>query len=184
MQEVSKGRTVSDASRRRLDIVVPLVPPSENKIRTITRAVMRGKLMVKPPMIIYTKDAHVFEELFKAYIQEHYWKECQVFSKGHTIYSAYVLTLRVYFETLVNKSWLLEGKNKAQTPYKKLDAPNRDKLIVDCFSAFLGIDDSLAMRAVFEKHMDPSFQGVEMSLVEVDPREFGIPEIFTRDTHE
>jgi len=161
---------------RRICVFVPLLPPSENKIRTITRAQMRGPKMIRPPMIIYTKEAQGWEVDFKAYLKAHHYASINTFRQGHTIHSVYSLTLRVFFETLVNKSWLSTGQSKAQTPYKRVDAPNRDKLVVDCFSSFLGIDDSLSMRVLIEKYMDPTVQGVELTLEEIDPRPFGIPD--------
>lgn len=136
---------------------------------------MRGSKMVRPPMIIYTEEAKRWGVDFNDYLKKNHFADINEFRKGHTLFSAYALTLRVYFETLVNKSWLETGKNKAQTPYKKVDAPNRDKLVVDCFSSFLGIDDSLSMRVLIEKYMDPTLQGVELTLEELDPTAFGIP---------
>ena len=125
-------------------------------------------------MIFYKKEAKSFVADFKAEVQAHHWQEIQAFAKGHTVTSAYCLTLRVYLPTLVNTTWL-NTKNKASSPYKRVDAPNRDKLVIDAFSTLVGIDDSLAMRVVMEKYMDPDFQGVEITLEELDPRAYGIP---------
>ena len=123
-----------------IDLHLPILPPSENKIRIIR--VIRGRV----GGIAYTRDATDFKKEFKSYIREHYLADIQNFAKEHNPYCAYKVKFNLYFaeNLLINKSW-----PKAKTYVKKMDIGNRRKLLEDCLSEVLGIDDSF----FFELHM-------------------------------
>lgn len=117
------------------DIVlsIPFVPPTENKIKVIR--VIRGR----PGGLAYTKEATNYRKKFKQHIRDTYLIDIQRFVSTHTDYSTYTVNFVFHFpkDSLVNKGW-----PKTKTYYKKMDVGNRRKLLEDCVSEVLGIDDS------------------------------------------
>lgn len=150
-------------SHRRLELTVPLLPPSENRIRV--HRWQGGQ--------VYSKEAKEFKRGFTDYVREHYFVDLQQFALGHTPQAAYSLDIIFSFDTpLYNKGWI---KNAAKTLYKRVDVGNRRKLLEDCLVETIGIDDSL----FFEMHLRKvtGFEaGVTMLIEEVDPTDYGIPE--------
>lgn len=142
--------------------------------------------MIKPPMIIYTKEATEYRQSFVSDIGKRYFIDLQRFVKGHTEYSVYDLTMVYTFDTLVNKGWIersRDGKRGAKSPYKTVDTGNRRKLLEDCLVHSLGevIDDKLSFSLTEVKMMSPGHAGVTLILTEADPTDFGIPLDFTYD---
>jgi Holliday junction resolvase RusA-like endonuclease len=153
---------------RSLDIEFPWLPPSENHIRVHR---WQGGEM-------YSKEAEAYRTEFKAWVQKHHFALVQRFVRGHQPTSAYRVILTLVFETLVNKGWVEKnraGERKVKSPYKKVDAANRDKLLLDCLVESLGIDDALSMELFIVKRMDPENPGVKITIEEVNPLEYGIP---------
>ena len=147
---------------------------------------MKGGHMVKPPMIVYTKEATEYRQTFVSDVGKRYFMDLQRFVRGHTIYSVYEVTLVYVFETLVNKGWLdvtRDGKRGAKSPYKTVDTGNRRKLLEDCIVNVLGnvIDDKLSFSLYEVKRMEPGNSRVEIFLSEGDPHDFGVPDQYTRD---
>jgi len=160
------GETLSDA--RRLELHFPLLPPSDNHIRVHRR--QGGE--------VYSKEAEEYRSLFRKHAHTHYFLPIQQFVRGHNVTSAYRLTIIFYFDTLVNAGWLIEGKKKAKSLYKKMDVGNRRKLLEDCLAETLALDDSLTMELTLVKAMDPEKQRVSLYLEEVSPADYGIPANF------
>jgi len=159
---------------RRLEMTVPFLPPSDNKIRVHRR--QGGE--------VYSKEAEKFRTDFRAHVHKNFFLPIQQFVRGHTPTAAYRLVLVFYFETLVNEGWLKvgkDGKRGAKGVYKKMDAGNRRKLIEDCLADSIGLDDSLSMELTIVKAMDPEQPRVVLFLEEVNPADYGIPPQFLRD---
>ena len=147
-------------------MVIPFVPPSENRIRVHRR--QGGQ--------VYSKEARDFVTRFSQYARENYFNQVNRFVARHTEVSVYRLSLEFAFPTLVNAGWSKVGvKNKAKTRYKRFDVGNRRKLIEDCLSSVLGeIDDSLFFELVLTKTMGT--ERVTIHLARVDPSNFGVPD--------
>lgn len=115
-----------------MEITFNQLPPSENKIRIIR--VIRGR----PGGMAYTKDAVNYKKDFKAFLLKNYSAKLVNFASEHTMQSTYEIRIDLFFpiEQLVNKGW-----PKTKTYFKKMDVGNRRKLLEDCLSESLGIDD-------------------------------------------
>lgn len=148
-----------------LELWVPHLPPSENRIRVHRR--QGGQ--------VYSKEARDFKIVFTQYLREHYFTEINQFVTAHVPdQSIYVLSLSFTFDTVVNKGW---AKGKAKSRYKKFDVGNRRKLIEDCLVEALGktIDDSLFFELYLRKEMGRE-PGVHILLEPADPEDFGVPD--------
>ena len=82
-------------------------------------------------IVYYKKD-------FKAFLLKNYSAQIINFAAEHTMRSTYEVRIDLFFpiEQLVNKGW-----PKTKTYFKKMDVGNRRKLLEDCLSESLGIDD-------------------------------------------
>jgi Holliday junction resolvase RusA-like endonuclease len=157
------GEIPSNSSRV-LDIWVPFLPPSENRIRVHRR--QGGQ--------VYSKDAKDFKRLFTDYVRREYLVDVVSFVRAHTEYSIYSLELRFIFETVINKGW---AKKQAKTLYKRFDVGNRRKLIEDCLVEVLGeIDDCLFFKLTLTKSMG-SDTGVRLVLRPDSPSDYGVPHV-------
>lgn len=147
-----------------LDVWVPFLPPSENRIRVHRR--QGGQ--------VYSKEAKDFKILFAQYLREHYFTQIARFVSLHGPRSVYTLSLTFTFETVINKGW---AKGKAKTRYKKFDVGNRRKLIEDCLVEALGggIDDCLFFELYLRKEMGDT-PGVQIFLEHAKPQDFGVPD--------
>jgi Holliday junction resolvase RusA-like endonuclease len=147
-----------------LELWVPYLPPSENRIRVHRR--QGGQ--------VYSKEARDFKIVFTQYLRENYFTEINRFVAKHTPRSIYTLSLSFTFETVINKGW---AKGKAKTRYKKFDVGNRRKLIEDCLVEALGgsIDDCLFFELYLRKEMGDKV-GVHLLLEPSDPEDFGVPD--------
>ena len=149
---------------RVLDLWIPYLPPSENRIRL--HRWQRGTT--------YTREAKDYKKRFAAWVQEHYLLEVSAFAAKHTDRCIYSLSIHFYFDTVINKGW---AKNRAKTLYKRFDVGNRRKLVEDCLVEVLGgIDDSLFFELTLTKSMGSS-PGVRMLLRPATPSEFGVPDV-------
>jgi len=169
----------SDLDSRGIRIEHPELPPSENKIKVVRWGYAGGKR--KPMGLCYSKEAEDFRKVFTTTIGKKYFSEIQKFVRGHKDSSVYHLTMVFHFETLVNSGWIKkskDGKRKAKTLYKKVDTGNRRKLIEDCLSTVLSIDDSLTFSMELVKVMSDKSPLVEILLEEVPPERFGIPKSY------
>lgn len=148
-----------------LELDVPFLPPSENRIRVHRR--QGGQ--------VYSKEARDFQTLFGQHVLRQHFNDIASFVAEHRHTHIYSVSMKFRFETLVNAGWV---KNKAKTLYKKTDVGNRRKLIEDCLSSALGvIDDSLFFDLRLTKVMSPD-PGVEIVLQRVrDVETFGLPHV-------
>lgn len=161
---------------RALHLVYPDLPPTENKIRMIRWGRVGKSKKPKPIGMTYTKEADRYVLDFREFVKEHHFIDVQKFRRHHKPWSTYTLRLLFFFpaELILNKSWLAKGKKKAKTPYKKMDVGNRRKLLEDCFSQSIDVDDSLNFNVELTKFVSDEPR-VELILVEEDPEFFGIP---------
>ena len=151
-------------TKRVLEVTLPFLPPSENKIRV--HRWQGGQ--------VYSKEAKDFKRMFLDYIRENYFLEVSSFAKGHSETDMYELEIHFTFETVVNKGWY---KKRAKNLYKRFDVGNRRKLIEDCLVEALGsIDDSLFFRLVLTKKQGPKEQ-VTMVLRSADPKYYGVLDV-------
>jgi len=151
-------------SSRKLDLFLPFLPPSENRIRV--HRWQGGQ--------VYSKEARDFKKLFSEHIRQNYLIEMSQFVGLHDERSIYELDIHFFFETVINKGW---AKKKAKTLHKKFDVGNRRKLIEDCLVETLGeIDDCLFFRLTLTKSMGGT-EGVRMILTPGDPSTYGIPDV-------
>lgn len=151
-------------SSRELDLWVPILPPSENRIRVHRR--QGGQ--------VYSKEARDFKKQFSDYVLKEYVVDVIDFVRGHTERSIYELDLEFVFETVINKGW---AKKQAKTLYKRFDVGNRRKLIEDCLVEVLGeIDDCLFFKLTLTKSMGLN-QGVRLRLRPADPKDYGVPDV-------
>ena len=153
-----------------LTIDVPLIPPSENKIKVIR--VIRGKV----GGIAYTKEAENFRKAFKDWIRTHHLVPIQHLANKHTDMSVYDIHLTLWFHksSLVNK-----GYPKTKTFYKRMDVGNRRKLLEDCLAEVLGIDDMVYFKLTMEKRQTPDDipEGVSIDITQHENGErYGIKE--------
>ena len=119
-----------------LRIVVPFIPPSSNKIYVTD---WRRKRRFKG------KEAVAFEQQFKSTVVPEYLPWISRMTGPEQDPSViYAVAIDFYFprDQVMNKTWGDGTKNAAKTRYKKMDTGNRLKLIYDCLSDALQIDDS------------------------------------------
>lgn len=148
----------------RLDIWIPFLPPSENKIRVHRR--QGGQ--------VYSKDAKDFKKQFIGHIWQHYLVELNSFVQQHREADLYELEMHFTFDTVINKGW---AKKQAKTLYKKFDVGNRRKLLEDCLVEVLGeIDDCLFFKLTMTKSMGEE-TGVRLVLVPGNPKDYGVPDV-------
>jgi len=149
---------------RSLTIHFPHLPPTENHIRVHR---WQGGM-------VYTKEAIGYRRLFTDFVRANHVVEINNFVAGHTETSVYALNLDFTFETVINKGWF---KKRAKTLYKRFDVGNRRKLLEDCLVEVLGdIDDCLFFEVNLTKRMGDDC-GVVMRLLEVDPLQYGVPDV-------
>ena len=149
---------------RVLDLWVPFLPPSENRIRVHRR--QGGQ--------VYSKDAKDFKKQFSAHVLREYLVDVSTFVRDHQEKSLYELEMQFVFETVINKGW---SKKQAKSLYKRFDVGNRRKLIEDCLVEVLGeIDDCLFFKLTLTKHMGLD-QGVRLILRPGDPSSYGVPDV-------
>jgi Holliday junction resolvase RusA-like endonuclease len=80
----------------------------------------------------------------------------------------YEAIITIYFDEIEFKTW--GDKNGALTRYKKLDAGNRQKLIIDSVMGAIGIDDRHIFREVLRKRVDAADPRVAVIVREMNPR--------------
>ena len=139
-------------------IVYPELPASSNRLY------FRGTRL--------TKEARTYAEKFSYYVVRQYLPQISMMNKK----GVYALHLRFYMSNLVNHTFFSDKKNRAETPYKRVDLSNRIKLLEDCVRDALSIDDCQTFAASQSKHHVPEGQErVEILIQEIDPTQFGVP---------
>ncbi len=115
-----------------MHIVIPFIPPSSNLIYTT---------IWKKRMIVKSKDATAFHNKFMSEVVPKYLPWISRMSNSPE--AVYQVATYLYLDQwdIYNKGWFQQPR-KAQTRYKKMDTGNRLKLIHDCLSDALGVDDS------------------------------------------
>lgn len=115
-----------------IHVVIPFIPPTSNNIYV---TIWKRKQVVK------SKEAVAFHSRFVSEVVPKYLPWLSRMSKSpDTIYQ---VSTYFYLDQwdIFNKGWF-QTPRKAQTRYKKMDTGNRLKLIHDCLSDALGVDDS------------------------------------------
>lgn len=140
-----------------LEVWVPLLPPSSNKIY-IKHPTGKGRML--SPM------ARQFKVKTMKIIQ----KECRVAFMNLEHNVPYELRVVVFFEQVINKSYPKKSRNR----YTVIDVSNRLKLIEDVVAEALDLDDPHNFRIVMEKHCDPETPGLYAILTRVPETEVGL----------
>ena len=78
----------------------------------------------------------------------------------------YEIILNLYFTEIEKKTW--GQKRGAKTRYKKIDAGNHQKLVIDAVMSAIGVDDCHIMREVIRKRCDKENPRVVAIVREVD----------------
>lgn len=132
METINPGSDPWMDPPRRLRIIIPFIPPTSNSIYV---TIWKQKRVVK------SKEAVAFQNRFLSEVVPKYlpWLS-KITSSPETIYR---VTTHLYLDQwdIFNKGWFLVPK-KAATRYKKMDTGNRLKLVHDCLSEAIGVDDS------------------------------------------
>lgn len=164
-----------------LVLTYPVLPPSENHIRQI-RWMRKSGQKPKAVGMTYTAEAEGYKREFREYVRTNCFVAVQKFRRDHRPFDVYVLKMLFHFaaEDLLNKGWLKRGKARAKTPYKRMDVGNRRKLLEDCFSEAIDVDDSLNFGVEMYKFVSTEPR-VELVLEKEDPRSFGVPEAWLID---
>lgn len=151
------------------------LPPSDNAIRELKYSFAGGKRVT---YIGYTKVAEDYKKGVIRALNDMYFVELQRFAKVDTPTALYMLHIVLVFppEEVLNVSWLT---GKAKNPYKKSDVANRRKLLEDCLSESLGIDDSRFWETPIVKLVGAQPK-VSMCLHEVNPLDYGVPASYLR----
>lgn len=155
-----------------LRIVIPFLPPSSNKIYVTD---WRRKRRFK------SKQANAFSEQFKEKVVPNYlpWI-MRLTDPEKDPCVLYAVATDFYFprDEILNKTWgSLTAKNPAKNRYKKMDTGNRLKLIHDCLSEALQIDDSHFFQIGGRKLCAEAFgvrPQVHMFLALQRPQHFGV----------
>jgi len=137
----------------------------------------KGKGPAKAIGMKNSKEADAYKKAFKEFVRQEIFVAVTKFRRHHCPWFVYHLRMIFHFppEEILNKTWLKTGKNKAKSPYKKMDVGNRRKLIEDCLSEAIDIDDSLNFGLELYKVISEDRIGVEIILEQEDPEQFGIP---------
>jgi len=156
-----------------LTLTFDLHPPSENDIKDIRWFNAGGK---RKAAIGYTIQAESWKRKFSDAMRAEFFVQITRFRREHKPTDLYTVEIALDFEEadILNKTWLKGGKGKAKSPYKKVDGPNRNKLLLDAVAEVLDIDDSLFFEVCVRK-----FAGMSSALAVIieraDPTRFGIP---------
>ena len=165
-----------------LTLTFNLHPPSENDIKDIRWFRAGG---VRKAAIGYTTQAESWKRKFSDAMRAEFFVEITKFRREHRVTDLYTVQVALDFEEadILNKTWLKGGKGKAKSPYKKVDGPNRNKLLLDAVAEVLDIDDSLFFGVCVRK-----FAGMSSSLAVIveraDPLEFGVPQEYLEASDE
>ena len=185
-------------SRRCFRVTYGALPPSDNHIREVQYRMIGGQ---RKAIIGYTKKAEEYKKDFRNAVvdDDDLFLEIQRFARGHRPGMVYDLEILLFFPPaqLLNPGWLKKyardsapsskvrnkkGERKAKSPYKSLDTFNRRKLLEDCLSEALDIDDRLNWSGGMRKLVSPSGEPeVCLLLTEQDPALFGIPREYWSD---
>lgn len=174
------------AVSRTLRVSYDVLPPSDNHIREVQYCIVQGK---RRATIGYTGDAISYKKTLVRHINDVYFVDVQRFARAHKPTDLYLLTVVLHFppEDILSAGWLVtnrRGERKAKNPYKRLDVMNRRKLLEDCLSEAIGIDDSLFWEGDNVKLVSQDGGArVDMLLEEVDPTGYGVPAEYVRGAH-
>ena len=148
-----------------MEITFNQLPPSENKIRIIR--VIRGR----PGGMAYTKEATNYKKDFKSFLLKNYAAEIVQFASEHTMESTYEVRIDLFFsiDHLLNKGW-----PKTKTYFKKMDVGNRRKLLEDCLSESLGIDDMYTFDLRMVKQATAGDPYVTINITKTDKKDYGL----------
>lgn len=155
-----------------LEFTYDELPPSENKMRNVGYRYIGGK---KKPVIVYTPEAERYKKRVLEHARTEFFVELTKFGKAHKTGDVYSIELVLVFERydVLTKGWL---SGKAKAPYKKVDAQNRHKLLLDAFSEALGIDDSLFFDVRIQKMVgeEDEEESIAIRIQRVDPAKFDV----------
>ena len=133
-----------------LCIVVPFIPPTSNKIY-VTNWRQKTRFLSKEAKAFKTKFS---EEVVAKYLP---WLS-QMEDAASNPDVRYSVEAWLFLDrwSIENKGWFSE-KRTAKTRYKKMDTGNRLKLLNDCVSNALGVDDSHFFDVVGRKRIAQNF---------------------------
>jgi len=156
-----------------LSLTFGLHPPSENDIKDIRWFNVGGQ---RKAAIGYTSQAESWKRKFSDAMRKEFFVEITEFRRTHSPTALYSVSIALDFESedILNKTWLKKGKSRAKSPYKKMDGPNRNKLLLDAVAEVLDIDDSLFFEVCVRKFAGTS-SALAVSIERVDPLQFGVP---------
>lgn len=153
------------AEERVLNIVIPFLPPSSNKIYVSGRGGMR----------FLSKKAKEFKTRTISHIQANHMADISRLDPGAT----YRVEYAFYFppEELLNKTFGSGKKDLATTRYKRMDVENRLKLVSDALSTAIGIDDCQFFEGSHSKlsfNLNGGTPMVNISVFKVAPEKYGV----------
>lgn len=129
-----------------LQIIIPFLPPTSNHIYVNGRG-GRGRFL--------SKEAEAWKNRFSQQVIAPYLMPIQDFCKTVDGDPTSILEVWMTFyfakEDILNTTYGTGKKSAAVTRYKKMDVQNRIKLVTDCLSKALAIDDSLNFREIHDK---------------------------------
>lgn len=107
------------------------LPPSVNHMYMTA---MKGSGRARIPIRVLTKEGKKFHNETTAELVRRFPTELKIFKPN----TPYMVVGKLFFPNLFNKGW----PGKAESRYKKFDADNRLKLLLDVVKDAGGIDDS------------------------------------------
>jgi hypothetical protein len=165
--------------RQILGFCYDVIPPSENELKDIGYRFVNGK---RQPFIRYSAVAEKYRKDLTKFLRENCLDEI-IAARDRNVHSLFSTEI-TFIQTeasVLNSTWLAK-KNRPKSPYKRNDAQNRDKLLIDIVAEMLDIDDSRYWGTNTVLRLVGDSDCVCFVLYEeTDPRSFGIPEGYLRD---
>lgn len=126
----------------------------------------------------YTPDAERYKREFSEWVRVNHFVDVQKFRRQFEHGMVFSLRMVFFFpyDAILNKGWLKKGKSRSKTPHKKMDVGNRRKLLEDCLSEAIDIDDSLYFELTLVKIASETEEGVRLTLEPMHEDLYGIPE--------
>jgi hypothetical protein len=134
---------------------LPGVPPSNNNAYFDRVIVLPAKGTSKRAYTVkreLTAEGRKYQRETGAYLISHYPAELRIMQPDMPL----GIAVLVDFPQMLNKGWPKTAKSR----YKKLDAENRTKLLIDIVSESGGIDDSQFMISLATKRQGPELTSI------------------------
>lgn len=161
-----------------LSFCYDVIPPSENELRDIGYRFVHGK---RKPYIRYSDVADQYRKDLTKFLREN-CLDALIAARSldvHSLFSTEITFIQTE-ESVLNRTWTAK-KNRPKSPYKRNDAQNRDKLLIDIVAATLDIDDSRFWGKNTVLRLIGESDAVCFVLYEEpEPRLFGVPDAYLR----